>query len=201
MNTAKQAEIKASILEAALKLVPFRGWTNLSLEEASKKAGLDANLVHLMFENGVDSVLELYINDVDSKMLQEFSKKFESKNLKIHEKIYEALVIRLEILNKHKAVTNKTVSYLSMPWNVTLANKILWNTVDLIWRDICKDTSTDFNYYTKRTLLYGVYSSTVMYWLSDDSEDFKNTRSFLERRLQDVLKVGGFISRFKRSSK
>lgn len=200
MNTAKQAEIKASILEAALKLVPFRGWTNLTLEEASKKAGQDINIVNLLFEDGIDSLLSFYIHDIDSRMLSEFTKKYESKTLKIHEKIYQTLIIRLEILNKHKAVANKTVSYLSMPWNITLANKLLWNTVDIIWRDVCKDTSTDFNYYTKRTLLYGVYTSTVMYWLSDDSEDFKNTRSFLERRLQDVLKVGGFISKFKKAN-
>lgn len=199
MNTAKQAEIKASILEAALKLVPFRGWTNLTLEEAAKKAGQDIHLVNLMFEDEVDSLLSFYVNDVDSKMLGNFAKNFEGKSLKVHEKIYNALVLRLEILNNHKAVANKTVSYLSMPWNITLANKLLWNTVDIIWRDVCKDTSTDFNYYTKRTLLYGVYTSTVMYWLSDDSENFKNTRNFLERRLQDVLKIGGFISKFKKA--
>ena len=200
MNTAKQAEIRASVLEAALKLVPFRGWTNLNLEEAAKKSGQDLNLVNLMFEDGVDSVLTFYVHDVDSKMLSGFAEKFENKSLKIHEKIYQALVLRFELLNKHKAVANKTVSYLSMPWNINLANKLLWNTVDLIWREICQDTSTDFNYYTKRTLLYGVYTSTVMYWLSDDSEDFINTKHFLERRLQDVLKVGGFLSRFKKAT-
>ena len=49
--------------------------------------------------------------------------------------------------------------------------------------------STDFSYYTKRGLLTAIYSATLLYWLSDNSKDSEDTWSFLERRIEDVMKI------------
>jgi len=51
------------------------------------------------------------------------------------------------------------------------------------------DRSTDFNFYTKRALLLGVHSATVLYALGDKSEDHKNTWAFLDRRIGDVINI------------
>ena len=61
-------------------------------------------------------------------------------------------------------------------------------TVDTIWR-ACGDTSTDFNFYSKRIILAGVFSTTLLYWLSDESEDYADTWRFLDRRIKDVMKI------------
>ena len=66
-----------------------------------------------------------------------------------------------------------------------------------MWR-IAGDTSTDFNFYTKRGLLAGVYGSTVLYWLSDVSEDQKDTWAFLERRIADVMTIPKIQSAIKK---
>ena len=50
----------------------------------------------------------------------------------------------------------------------------------------------DFNFYTKRALLSGVYSATVLYWLNDNSEDFEKTWQFLDRRIDDVMQIEKF---------
>jgi ubiquinone biosynthesis protein COQ9 len=79
--------------------------------------------------------------------------------------------------------------------------------VSAIWY-AAGDTATDFNYYTKRALLAGVYSATVLYWLDDKSEDFAKTWTFLDRRIADVMRVpqvlgalrerlGGILPRFR----
>nr|HRK71172.1 COQ9 family protein [Micropepsaceae bacterium] len=57
-----------------------------------------------------------------------------------------------------------------------------------VWRAI-GDTSTDFNFYSKRAILSGVISSTMMFWFSDDSENYADTRAFLDRRIADVMQI------------
>ena len=59
------------------------------------------------------------------------------------------------------------------------------------------DTSADFNYYTKRGLLTPVYTTTLLYWLNDDSEGFENTWGFLDRRIADVLKIPMYKAKLK----
>src|SRR3546814_8607904 len=81
-----------------------------------------------------------------------------------------------------------------MPQNGPLAAKLLYRTVDAIWY-ACGDTATDYNFYTKRALLAGVYSSTLLYWLNDRSEGFAATWAFLDRRIGEVLKVAGQLGK------
>jgi ubiquinone biosynthesis protein COQ9 len=64
----------------------------------------------------------------------------------------------------------------------------LYRTVDAIWQ-VAGDTATDWNFYTKRLLLAGVYGSTLLFWLDDKSEGFAATWAFLERRLADVMRI------------
>jgi ubiquinone biosynthesis protein COQ9 len=68
---------------------------------------------------------------------------------------------------------------------------LLYRTVDRMWR-AAGDTSTDFNFYTKRAILAGVYSSTLLRWFTDDSEDEKPTFEFLDRRIEDVMRFEKF---------
>ena len=51
--------------------------------------------------------------------------------------------------------------------------------------------------YTKRALLAGVYSATVVFWLNDSSEDFSRTWRFLERRIDDTMRIPKITQRFK----
>ena len=85
-------------------------------------------------------------------------------------------------------MVRKTFFYLSLPQNCFLGISSIFKTVDNIWY-LTGDKTSDFNYYTKRWLLAGIYNSTNLYWLADHSEDFKDTWSFLDRRISDVLKI------------
>jgi ubiquinone biosynthesis protein COQ9 len=55
-----------------------------------------------------------------------------------------------------------------------------------MWRAI-GDTSTDFNFYTKRGILAAVYSSTLLRWFSDSSIDGAPTEQFLADRIENVM--------------
>ncbi|MGH6948453.1 MAG: COQ9 family protein, partial [Kiloniellales bacterium] len=57
------------------------------------------------------------------------------------------------------------------------------------------DTATDYNYYSKRLLLAGVMSATLLVWLDDRSESHATTWRFLDRRLDEVIAIGGRLGR------
>ena len=75
---------------------------------------------------------------------------------------------------------------MALPHHIGKASQLLYATVNAIWY-YAGDTSTDYNFYTKRALLAWVYSSTFLYWLQDDSEDHHKTWMFLDRRIEEVL--------------
>ena len=60
---------------------------------------------------------------------------------------------------------------------------------DTIWR-AAGDTSTDFNWYTKRALVVGVYIATELFMLTDRSEGWGETWASLERRVDDAMRLG-----------
>ena len=66
--------------------------------------------------------------------------------------------------------------------------RAIGSTADHIWRAL-GDTSEDYNWYTKRATLSGVYSSTVLFWLGDDSLDHHATWEFLDRRIDDIMQI------------
>ena len=72
------------------------------------------------------------------------------------------------------------LALLSLPFNAGLALKLLYKTVDAMWY-AAGDTSTDFNFYTKRATLAGVYSSTLLYWLNDRSPGSEATWASCDR--------------------
>ncbi len=81
----------------------------------------------------------------------------------------------------------RALAILALPQNLGRAARLGWRTVDGIWRT-AGDTATDYNHYTKRAILLGVYGATVTVFLDDDSEDFADTRAFLARRIEGIMR-------------
>ena len=54
------------------------------------------------------------------------------------------------------------------------------------------DKSTDFSFYTRRISLAAVYTSTLLFWLNDKSNNNIETEFFLDRRLKDISKISSF---------
>ncbi|MDM7459598.1 MAG: COQ9 family protein, partial [Paracoccus sp. (in: a-proteobacteria)] len=79
-------------------------------------------------------------------------------------------------------------SVLALPQNAGLATTLVWESADVIWTAL-GDSSTDVNWYSKRATLAGVISATVLYWLGDNSEGQADSRAFLERRIENVMRI------------
>ncbi|MFD2813566.1 COQ9 family protein [Paracoccus aerius] len=76
---------------------------------------------------------------------------------------------------------------LSLPQNAALAARLVWETADVIWTGL-GDGSRDVNWYSKRATLSAVVSATVLFWLGDDSPDHRETRAFIDRRIDGVMR-------------
>jgi ubiquinone biosynthesis protein COQ9 len=85
----------------------------------------------------------------------------------------------------HREALRRALAILALPQNVAAATGLAWRAADRMWR-VAGDTSTDFNHYSKRAILIGVYGSTALVFLDDRAAGLPETRAFLDRRLGDV---------------
>ncbi len=173
------------ICSTLLTYVGRYGWTLRALEETQKEWCLPPDHFSRLFPKGIDSAIEITSYQADEQMLENLEKAQEKKE-KIRARIATAVRERLMVVADHRDVVTKTLSYLSLPQHLLLGCRCLYHTVDTIWY-WAGDEATDFNFYTKRILLAGIYSATMLYWLSDGSPSYEKTWAFLERRLENVL--------------
>ena len=132
-------------------------------------------------------MVSAFIKSADEDMVEALAKQ-DLETLRIRERIALAIRLRIEAVAPHREAVRRAVAVHALPFNAPRALRNLYGTVDAIWTGI-GDTSTDFNFYTKRALLAGVYSSTLLYWLDDHSDGFTDTWAFLERRIEDVMRI------------
>ena len=195
-KTAKASpDLRRRIFEAVLPDVAFDGWTNELLARAAQKLKLDDDQVAEAFPKGPTSLAEYFGEWADARMLEKLNMK-KLAEMRIRDRIAFCVRTRLENLTPHKQALSSALAYLALPPRNLLLPKMVWRTADTIWR-ACGDTSTDYNHYTKRLLLSGVQSSTVLYWLNDKSDRHEKTWTFLGRRIDDVMKIGGAIGKLK----
>lgn len=189
-KTATEDSVKSAVLEAALAHIPFDGFTQKTLEVAGSEGGIDERTLLHLFPKGPLSLVEAYSEIADLEMERRLAKsKLAGK--KVRERITLAVRTRIEVLAPHKEAARRAAAFLSLPPNAPTAAKLIYGTVDSIWRAV-GDTSTDFNFYTKRAILAAVYSATLVRWFTDDSEDWEATRDFLDHRIADVMRFEKF---------
>ena len=187
-QTAREA-----VLAAALPHAAFDGFTDSVLQKAAMEAGVKD--VARLFENGPISLVEFYSTWADAQMEAKLAAT-DLKAMKIRQRIAAAVKARLSVLAPHKEAARRAAALLSLPMHAALGAKLVYRTVDVMWR-AAGDTSTDFNFYTKRGILAGVYGSTAMRWFNDTGEDEKATDEFLAARIENVMQSVKDIGTFR----
>src|SRR5687767_10376651 len=164
----------------------FDGWNSKAVETAAAQTGIDLAQARLAFPKEQAAMVDAYIQGVDSAMEAYFTPE-KIAAMKIRERIRALIWYRLEIMAPAREAVRTGLSILAMPQNLPLALRIGWRSADLMWR-LAGDTATDYNHYSKRLILSGVYGSTLLAWLDDQVEGWPDTGSFLDRRLADVMR-------------
>lgn len=177
--------LKAAVLDAALKHAVFDGFTDKALMRAGQEAGADKDALKRLFPDGPTSLIEAFSASADAKM-EEHLAAMDLKSMKIRARIAAAVKARIEAVRPHKEAARHAAAFLTLPPHAALGATLVYRTVDAMWR-AAGDTSTDFNFYTKRGILAGVYSSTLMRWFTDTSPNETATSEFLAARIDNVM--------------
>jgi ubiquinone biosynthesis protein COQ9 len=186
-RVADSEETRDRLVLAMLPHVAFEGWSDRALRAGLADAGLPREQGALAFSGGALEMIEQWSRYGDRRML-EAMRGVDVGAMPVRERIAAAVRFRIEVNVPYREAVRRTMSFLALPPNTPLAITSTWGTVDAIWY-ACGDTSTDLSFYTKRATLAAVYGATVLYWLDDSSEEFADTWAFLDRRIDDVLRI------------
>jgi ubiquinone biosynthesis protein COQ9 len=179
------ADLRDRLAEAVANEAAFSGWCAAAVRAAAGQIGASADAERL-FPGGAIDVLAFLSERADQRTVAGLETAGVTA-LRIRERIKLAVRLRIENTVGGKESVRRALAMLALPFNGPLALRLLYRTVDAIWY-AAGDTSTDFNFYTKRATLAGVFSSTLLYWLNDRSEGDAATWSFLDRRIDDVMR-------------
>lgn len=178
---------KDALLEAALPDVVFDGWSMAALRAGADRIGLDPGAIVSLFPEGPYAAA-LWLDDWADRHMLDALETMDLAGMKVRERVAAGVMARLEALAPHREAVRRALALKATPWGALKAAESVYRTVDAIWY-AAGDNSTDFNYYTKRSLLAAAYVPAVLYWLNDRSADAADTKDFLVRRLDDVLQL------------
>jgi ubiquinone biosynthesis protein COQ9 len=185
--------LKDTILLATLPHVAFDGWSMISLNAGAIDAGMGRQDLLHAFPAGIADAIAHWSDWADRKAGEAMASS-EISGMKTHQRVSMGVWARLEAMGRWREAARKATAWLAAPRNASLATRLTYRTCDTIWR-AAGDASTDFNFYTKRGLLGGVLLSTTLYWLQDKSEGHQASSAFLDRRIGEVLRIGGHIGK------
>jgi ubiquinone biosynthesis protein COQ9 len=186
---------KDALLLATLAHVPFDGWSIAALRAGARSAGKDVASASALFPRGPIEMVEWFSAWADRMMLAHLAGA-DLAAMKVRERAAEGVRARLAALLPHREAARRALAVLAQPQNAPLALKLVYRTVDAIWY-AAGDRATDFNFYTKRALLAGVYGATMLCWLEDRSPDGSITEEFLARRLDEAMAVPKVVERLR----
>lgn len=189
-------DLQDRLILAILPNIPFDGWSWSAIDAGARALDMDPADGVRCFPDGPRDAMAHFSDWADRATLGVIKRDPGFEKLKIREKITFTVRTRLELLEPYKDAVRAMSAKMARPSNAVLATRLVWQTADRMWY-AAGDTATDFNHYTKRGLLSGVLTSTVMFWLGDSSTGHEKSWAFLDRRIADVLAVGKRIGRFK----
>jgi len=186
-NTSPKPDPATAILAAARVHVIFDGWSETSFAASVADAGVPMADARSLFPRGaIDLAMAFHFAGDAALALR--MKEADLAQMRYSERVAFAVMERLRIAAPDREVVRRSAAFFALPIHGASASKCMWHTADTIW-DGLGDTSTDYNWYSKRLTLSGVYGAALLYWLGDESPDFEATSAFVDRRIADVMSI------------
>ncbi|MCY4303409.1 MAG: COQ9 family protein [Aestuariivita sp.] len=192
-----QLDIKNQILDAALPRVPFKGWSDAVFNRAVTDVGVDMVTVQSFYPKGALGLAVEYHRRGDKLMLDRLEEP-DLSNWRFRDCVSIAVKFRLEAIDK-KEIARRSITLFSLPQNSLEGVRLVWETCDKILRTL-GDTSNDTSWHTKRLILSSVYLTTLLYWIGDKSSDNMATWDFLDRRIDNVMKIKKMKAKLRHSA-
>lgn len=190
MNMVDVADMTLDELRIALAphLAPnaaFDGWNEQAVRATADAIGADHDVARLAVPGNAVDMIDLWFAGIDRRMADALPPETLGA-MKIRAKITALVEARLDALAPDREALRRAVAILAMPQNVARAAKLGWRSADTMWR-LAGDNATDYNHYTKRAMLGGIYAATIAVFLNDESEGQAETRAFLGRRIENIM--------------
>ncbi|CAH2005709.1 unnamed protein product [Acanthoscelides obtectus] len=191
-----EEDIRNKILSASLPYVPQLGWSKDAITKGAEDVGYPG-VVHGMFSRGGGDLVHYFQTSSNSQLveiLKELQNKHKDNPLPPGDFAEKAIQARLKMMIPYIGKWPQAIAIMSLPPNVPNALATLLTMVD----DICYyagDRSVDFNWYLRRIGIAGVYKASELYMIQDKSNEFKDTRNFLNRRLVEAVQLHDIISK------
>jgi ubiquinone biosynthesis protein COQ9 len=179
-------ELRLALAPEIARAAVFDGWNDAALVRAASVGGVDPAVARLAFPGGAMDMIAAWIGTTDAKMQAAFGSGALAE-LKIRDRIRTLLQFRLDAVAGMEEALRRALAIQAMPQNLARTMQLGWRSADLMWR-LAGDTATDYNHYTKRAILLGIYSATLAVWVDDASEGKADTGAFLDRRIEGVMK-------------
>ena len=178
--------MRLALAPAIAEAAAFDGWSKLAVANAAAAAGVDAAAADYAFSGGAMAMIEAWVKSVDAAMAAALPAE-KLAAMKIRERIRSLVQFRLDAIAHQKEALRRALSIMAMPQNAVRAVQLGWHSADVMWR-LAGDTATDYNHYTKRLTLGSIYAATLAVYADDTSPDHADTRAFLERRIEGIMK-------------
>ena len=191
-------ELKAALAPRLGAHAGFDGWGEASLAMAAGELGVPADRARIAFPGSAAEMIDAWFDWVDKAMLDAFTPE-QVAAMKVRDRIRSLLLFRFETLAPSREALRRALAILALPRNAPAGARLAWRSADRIWR-LAGDQAADFNHYSKRAILIGVYGATTMIFLGDESEGLAETRAFLDRRIDEVMRFEKAKARWKGSS-
>ena len=162
------------------------GGSDAALAAASEAAGVEPAVAGLAFPGGAIEMIAAWAQSVDARMERAFECDVLAQ-MPIRERIRALVWFRLEAVTGLEEALRRALAIEAMPQNLARTARLAWSSADRMWR-LAGDTATDYNHYTKRAILAGVYAATLAVFIDDESEGKAATRAFLDRRIEGLMK-------------
>lgn len=179
-------QLRLALAPAIARAAAFDGWSDEALTQAAALAGVDAAVARLAFPGGAMDMIDAWITSTDEAMRANFSGGLLA-TLKVRERIRALVLFRLDAVAGLEESLRRALAIQAMPQNLARSLGFGWRSADAMWR-LAGDTATDYNHYTKRATLGAVYAATLAVFVGDDSEGKAETRAFLDRRIDGIMK-------------
>jgi ubiquinone biosynthesis protein COQ9 len=183
-------ELRAALAEWLPQEATFDGWSEKALDAAAQSLGVPADRARLAFAGGAGQMVDAWFASIDRHMADQLPPDTLAQ-MRIRDRITALVLARLAAMAPHREALRRALAILAMPHHIAMATALGWRAADAMWR-LAGDKSTGFAHYTKRMTLIGVYGSTLLVFIDDQSEDYADTRAFLDRRIDDVMKFEKF---------
>ncbi len=192
-------ELRIALAPAIADAAIFDGWTDAALVAGAEMEGVDVDVARLAYPGGAMDMIGAWIENIDAAMAAALSPEHLA-TMKVRERIRVLIQFRLDAVAGQEEALRRAIAIMAMPQNAPATLRRSWRTADIMWR-LAGDTATDYNHYTKRTILAGIYGATLAYYVNDDSEDKAASRTFLERRIDGVMQFEKVKAKFTRGDR